>query len=140
MRQALCTREKASTPAGAWLVWQAFFAHKSEAQADTHLESIFSSHRRAAASLLDQSELHGSSVAKANTCTGALSPLQTLSIRVSETWAGTHLESASTLHHGAPASLISQIFMTAPLQRQTHTLVAGWCDKALSHECHRHRF
>ena len=73
------------------------------AETSTQLESVSASHRRAAASLLDQSKLHGGSIAEqTNTsqvfsrgCMHCLHP-------------STHLDSACASHRRAAASLLDQ--------------------------------
>ena len=54
---------------------QALYTRVSEAQVGTHLESAPALHRRAPASLIDQSELHGGFCFKAKTCLGSISSL-----------------------------------------------------------------
>ena len=109
----------------------------------TQLESTFASHHRgAAASFLDQSELHGGSITKANACrcivaaaSGTLHP----SARVRRR--------PRTLHSATPRTLTqlqacstSRSSMAAPLQRQTHDLqLRGRGGKHSSPECQRQK-
>ena len=85
-------------------------------ETSTHLVSTCTMHRRAAAILLDQSELDGGSVAEANTCM-CLAGRQAHSARV-----------------------LIRNFMAAALQRQNTILqVPGRCGKHSPSECRRQR-
>ena len=82
-----------------------------EQKTSTHLESASALHRGAAASLLDQLELHGGTMVKANTCKvpdrggGKHSPPPECQRQKTST----HLESAASVSHcGAAASLLHQ--------------------------------
>ena len=87
----------------------------------THLESASILHYGAAASMLDQSELHGSSFANANHLQmpgrgGKHSPSE----------CHTHLGSATILHRGAAARLARSVGARWHLRRKGKTL-AEWC-------------
>ena len=73
-----------------------------------HLESAFVSHRAALASLLDQSQLHGGSVATTNTYWFLIAVASTLHTEVLAAETSMHLVSASASYSEAPASLLDQ--------------------------------
>ena len=79
---------------------QAEFTRVPAAEINTHLESACTSHRGAAAGLLDQTEPHGGVVTEASTCTCKFIML------VVET--STHLASVCTSQREAAASLLDQ--------------------------------
>ena len=100
-----------------------------EAATSMHLEPAFIPHHGAATPLLDQSELHGRSIANVNT-----SPLQVpchLGMHCSlECW---RQRRARTLSPPLPRTMknthfcsISRSSMAAPLQRQNHNHAGAW--------------
>ena len=105
------------------------------AETSTHLESATASHREAtAASLLDQSELHGGFRCRASLCLHVpWSRRQALSTRVLMAETSTHLESATASHHRAAASLLDQSELHGGFRLQSIYLpVPGLRRQALS--------
>ena len=92
-----------------WLVLAAS-THSPQAETSTHLGSVSASHRGAAASLLDQSEVHGGFRCKGKaTCSCRCRCLVLAASKHSpHAKTSTHLASVSASHRGAATSLLDQ--------------------------------